>query len=1002
MLTFQRLIQKLLAFWEKEGCLIHQGHDLEVGAGTFNPATFLRCLGPEPYSTVYVEPSRRPADGRFGQNPNRLQLFHQLQVVIKPPPADIQASYLRSLEAMGLKLHEHDIRFVHDDWESPTLGAWGLGWEVWCDGMEISQFTYFQAMGSLPLQPTCAEITYGLERLCMFLQNVPRILDIQWDDTHTLGDVSRQSEIEWSTYNFREAEVALWRRHFDDFEGEAQRLIAVRLPLPAYDFVIKASHAFNMLDARGALSTTERTGYITRIRDLARSVAGEYIVSREKAGFPLCVPEQEKKPPKVRKVSKKFDPEKRSPLLLEIGSEELPATFIPVGMQSFERLVRQLLERHGLSFTSVEAFGSPRRLSIRVEGLIEGSAPKSVEKRGPPLSIALEGETWTSQGEGFFRSLEISPVSPARLRKGKVRGVEIRRIKEADYLFATLEQPGVSTAQIIAQHLPALIGAIEFPKKMRWSDLDVAYARPVHWIVALLGSEVIPFTFGDIASHRITFGHVQRGNKKISLGTPDDYLPLLKDHFVLARPTDRKASIVQQLRNIEATTQTKALREEEVLREVVYLTEWPELLPGSFDAKYLGAPAELLASEMVSHQRYFPLATSEGELKNLFVITADNTPSELIRTGNEKVLSARLADGAFLYEEDLKTPFDTWNEKLGEVTLQKELGTLLDKVSRLGFHVHVVNEQISLADQRNIERAALLSKADLVSSCVREFPELQGVMGKYYALATGEPMEVALALEEQWLPRGEGGAVPKTPTGIVLSLADKIDNLLGYFAVGLKPTSSADPYALRRQASGLVRILLHHHLSVDLRELLTKCSARLPVMTPEVVPEVLKFITARSKKIFEENGLAPDEIQASIGELCTDPYDQLCRIRALAEFRKTPAFHALYEVYKRAKGQLGERPTTPFSLHLATEKAEKALAHQLDLLGETWDSLLREGNYAHAYQNIAKLQPFITDLFETVKILADDPKVRSNRLALLHRVFDLFEELLDFSKITIL
>jgi glycyl-tRNA synthetase len=273
VLTFQQIVQKLTDYWEKQGCIIHFGHDLEMGAGTFNPATFLRCLGPEPYKTAYVEPSRRPSDGRFGENPNRLQLFHQFQVIIKPSPPNILELYKDSLEVIGISLKEHDIRFVHDDWESPTLGAYGLGWEVWIDGMEVTQFTYFQAVGSQPLKPVTVELAMGLERLCMYVQNKNNFFEMQWNEEYTYGEIVKRNEVEWSYYNFTHASTEMWLRHFDDYEKEAKVLIAKELPLPAYDFVIKASHAFNMLDARGVISVTERAGYIARIRDLARLIA---------------------------------------------------------------------------------------------------------------------------------------------------------------------------------------------------------------------------------------------------------------------------------------------------------------------------------------------------------------------------------------------------------------------------------------------------------------------------------------------------------------------------------------------------------------------------------------------------------------------------------------------------------------------------------------------------------------------------------------------------------
>lgn len=287
MLNFQQMLQKLNDFWEKEGCALHQGYDLEVGAGTFNPTTFLRCLGPEPYKAAYIEPSRRPSDGRYGLNPVRLQHYFQYQVMLKPSPLNIQDLCLRSFEAIGFNLKDHDIRFVHDDWETPALGAWGLGWEVWMDGMEVLQFTYFQACGGLELKPVTGELTYGLERLASYLQKVDSVYDLKYNDTLTYGDVFFRNEVEWSHYNFEEATVPMWKQHFEDFEKESKKLLAHGLPLPAYDFVAKASHAFNMLDARGAISVTERTGYIGRLRDLSRGVAEAYVKSRETLGFPL-------------------------------------------------------------------------------------------------------------------------------------------------------------------------------------------------------------------------------------------------------------------------------------------------------------------------------------------------------------------------------------------------------------------------------------------------------------------------------------------------------------------------------------------------------------------------------------------------------------------------------------------------------------------------------------------------------------------------------------------
>ncbi len=287
-MNFQDLVLELQNFWARQGCVIQQPYDMEVGAGTFHPATFLRVLGPEPWNTAYVQPSRRPTDGRYGENPNRLQHYYQFQVIMKPSPLNIQDMYLDSLRSFGIDPKYHDIRFVEDDWESPTLGAWGLGWEVWLDGMEITQFTYFQQVGGIDLSPISVEITYGIERITMYLQDVDNVYNIKYNDSVLYGDIFLEPEREYSVYNFEEADSAMLRRLFDSYEAEGQKLIETReLVYPAYDFCLKCSHSFNLLDARGALSVTERTNYIARVRNLAKMCAELYVRKREQMGYPL-------------------------------------------------------------------------------------------------------------------------------------------------------------------------------------------------------------------------------------------------------------------------------------------------------------------------------------------------------------------------------------------------------------------------------------------------------------------------------------------------------------------------------------------------------------------------------------------------------------------------------------------------------------------------------------------------------------------------------------------
>jgi len=286
-MDFQEIIFNLQKFWGEQGCIIQQPYDTEKGAGTMNPTTFLRVLGPEPWKVAYVEPSRRPADGRYGENPNRVQQHYQFQVVLKPSPENVQDIYFKSLESLGISRKEHDIRFIEGDWEAPTLGAWGLGWEIWLDGLEITQFTYFQQAGGLDLDIIPVEITYGLERLGMVIQDVNNVFDLKWGKNITYRDIRYQAEVEQSKYNFEEADILMLFNLFNMYEKEARRLIVIELPLPAYDYILKCSHTFNLLDARGAISVSERTGYISRVRNIARLCAEEYVKQRERLGFPL-------------------------------------------------------------------------------------------------------------------------------------------------------------------------------------------------------------------------------------------------------------------------------------------------------------------------------------------------------------------------------------------------------------------------------------------------------------------------------------------------------------------------------------------------------------------------------------------------------------------------------------------------------------------------------------------------------------------------------------------
>lgn len=1012
MITFQELIQRLNNFWIKKGVAIQQGYDLEVGAGTFNPATFLRCLGPEPYSAAYVEPSRRPTDGRYGTNPNRVQHYFQYQVMMKPSPQNLQELYLQSLEAIGFDLKEHDIRFVHDDWESPTLGASGLGWEVWMDGMEVTQFTYFQNCGGLSLKPVTGEITYGLERLALYIQKVDSIFDIKWNDTLTYGDIYFRNEVEWTTYNFEASSNEMWFKHFEDYEKESKNCLKHGLVIPAYDFVMKASHAFNMLDARGVISVTERTGYIARVRSLACEVAKAYVKSREEQGFPLIKNGVE--PPIDRTTFQDLDdelieakPTKKEDFLLEIGSEELPASFVTTGCINLERLIRNLLTKESIPFDEIEMYGTPRRITAVVKGLAMAKPSQEEERRGPAIEVAFnEKGQLTPAGLGFFRSIKKEPAHLSDIKEGKEKDLSIREQSGKDYLFANLKTEGRSTALILFEHLPDLILNVDFPKKMRWSDLDIAYARPLRWIVALFGKHVIPFQIGNITASRNSFGHSQLCPWDFALLKAQDYFHLLKNHKVIPDIAERKGVIEKKLDELEKSHTCQILAREKVLEEVANLTEWPELIVGSFDANFLKVPKEVLISEMVEHQKYFPMEKPDGTLKNQFVITANTKPSPKIKEGNERALSPRLADGLALYDLDVKVSLDSFIEKLKSITFQKDLGTVYDKTERLIKHGKLLQKLLKISTPEKIERAATLSKCDIPSKMIYEFPELQGYMGRYYALAHKENPEVADSIEEHWRPRGEGGELPKTETGILLSLAEKFDNLVGFSLIGIKATSSSDPYALRRQAFGIIKIIIDNQFNLPLKTVLEGIMKHFPQSIykgkEESLKELEEFFMARVKTVFLDYDVSKDEVEASLSGGIDDIFDTFCKVKALHSFRaQEDKFTKLYEVYRRAKGQIGKENFQNFSESLLVEHAEKELHHHLELSEKPFTEALEKHAYDQAYLLISDIQPHLAKLFDEVKILSDDSKIKANRIALLKRVFDRFFLLLDFGKIRV-
>ncbi|MBF0184367.1 MAG: glycine--tRNA ligase subunit beta [Magnetococcales bacterium] len=1003
-MTFQELIFALHTYWSQQGCVVVQPYDMEMGAGTFHPATFLKVLGPEPWHTAYVQPSRRPTDGRYGENPNRLQHYYQFQVILKPSPINLQELYLRSLATIGIDLSAHDVRFVEDDWESPTLGAWGLGWEVWLDGMEVTQYTYFQQTGSLDLKPVAGELTYGLERLAMYIQGVENVYDLQWTEGVTYGDVYHQNEVDFSHFNFEEANTAVLFAAFATHEAEALRLVERQLPLPAYDQVIRCSHSFNLLDARGAVSVTERAGYIARVRNLARKAAESYVAQRERLGFPLIkggaavltatdLPAEEQPLPETSGEESNF--------FWEIGCEEIPAKLLPGAIEALQSLLESRLQEAGLwraGRTTVECQGTPRRLLAWVSGLSARQADRLEERKGPALNRAFAADgSPSAAAEGFARSCGVSMADLQREVTAK-----------GEYLVYRLQVAGERAAALLPRLMAEILAIFPWKKSMRWGSGAMRFVRPLRWMVTLLDGQLLPF----VSENGLHSGLESQGHRFMSQGglRPQDMASarqLLRQAGVILDLAEREALIRQGAEQLAAQAGGEAIIAPALLTENACLTEWPVPLLGRFDPIYLAIPPEVLITSMQHHQKYFPVRAADGRLLPCFIAVANLTvpdPSVLVR-GFERVLRARLEDAAFYWREDRKERLADRLNGLRQVVFQARLGTLYQKVMRMSRLAERMAGWLAAPPAiARIEQAALLSKCDLISGMVGEFPELQGIMGSHYLLQEGGDSEVALAIRHHYRPQGVADALPESLLGTLIAMADKWDTLVGCFAVGLAPTGNKDPFALRRAALGIIRMLLASGLHLPLREVVRTAhglyeSGVLDEGVEETVRSVQQFFYGRLNPYLKGEGLDGDLLEAVEVLDSDDLLDMVLRVRALALFKGLPSYRSLVAANKRIANILSK--STESAVELSEEAlrlpAEQALYQAMHALEADVEALVAGRRYAEALQQLAGLREVIDGFFNDVLVMDEDVTVRRNRLALLARVRAAFRLVADVS-----
>ncbi|MBD1400198.1 glycine--tRNA ligase subunit beta [Pelovirga terrestris] len=682
-------------------------------------------------------------------------------------------------------------------------------------------------------------------------------------------------------------------------------------------------------------------------------------------------------------------------LFLELGTEEIPAGFIPRALNDMENLLRQELEHARIPHGEVTTFATPRRLAISVAEVSSVQQRQELELTGPPARIAYDGQGQpTKAAIGFARTNGV-----------EVADLKIVQTEKGDYLGISKIIEGGDTSDQLPEILTRVINKISFKKSMRWKDLDVRFARPVHWIVALYGGEVVPVTYGDLQSGNRSRGHRFMAPDEFRVTGVEDYVEQARQHHVMVDIAARRQLIEEQLHALADQLGGRINPDDELLQEVTFLVESPQALAGSIEAGFLQLPSELLITSMREHQRYFTLVDEQGTLLPHFITIANTQAVDpaVVVAGNERVLKARLADAMFFWREDQKTPLEKRLDALKKVVYQAQLGTSFEKVERFSELAAKLAEQFAPDTLALTRRAALLAKCDLETGMVYEFPELQGVMGREYALLEGEDPRVATAIYEHYLPTQAGGVLPADDIGAFVSIADKIDTICGCFSVGLIPTGTADPYALRRNAIGILSIILDRGYALSIPELIARSVALLDNKrqrpAQEVVDDVVSFIRLRLVNQLAQQYPA-DVVDAVLSASFTVPVDALARIKALTTLKQRADFDLLSVAFKRVGNMVKQQTDTRLDEQLLVESSEKDLYQQLQLVEQNVSVAIKRGDYVAALESVARLRKPVDAFFDDVMVMVEDASLRTNRLALLAAISTLFSGIADFSRLS--
>ena len=681
-------------------------------------------------------------------------------------------------------------------------------------------------------------------------------------------------------------------------------------------------------------------------------------------------------------------------LLLEIGVEELPSRFGQTTLDQIENNLSKLLKEERINFDNIEKYATPRRLTFVIKNLADKATDLEEEVKGPAKKIAVDDDgNFTKPALGFMKSKGLDPEN-----------VYFKQLGNAEYLFGTIKQEGKHTSEVLKNIVPEAIKNVTFPKAMRWGGKNMRFARPIRWMVALLNNEVLDIDLEGIKSSNITRGHRFLGEKEFEVNSVEEYFEKLDKNFVVLDQHKRKEMIREQAIEVAKSLGGEVELDEDLLEEITFLVEYPTAFYGEFDEEYVKLPKEVVTTPMKEHQRYFPVLKDGKLLPNFIAVrNGDSNRIDLVKAGNEKVLRARLADALFFYHEDTKKPLESFVDKLQTVVFQAKLGTVYDKTLRIEKLSQVILNELNMTESKeNTLRAAKLCKADLVTNMVFEFTELQGIMGRDYAQVSGENEEVCQGIFEHYLPRFAGDILPETNTGIALSIADKLDSIAGFFAIGIKPSGSQDPYALRRQALGILSILLDRKLSVNLNNLINAALdnySNLEFNKEEVASQIVEFFVERVKNLFKDLGIRYDVIDAVLNNNLDDISDIHTRALELNRWLQKDELVEMLTAFNRV-ATLAEKATTDIVKEdLLKEDAEIKLYNGFKEIKSNVESLLLDKKYNEALDAFATLRPLVDNLFDNVMVMDKDEAIKENRLGLLKQIYSTMLTICDLSKI---